>query len=106
IRARKDAQAAKDQVSLETLRLRRGVEQAAAARDVADLQYQLAQSGLASAQARMQATTGTLNELQFAQLQADLRSTEVMDADFELERAELQLLRATGNLEKWAFHQP
>ncbi|MGE5204490.1 MAG: TolC family protein [Chlamydiota bacterium] len=106
IRARKDAQAAKDQVSMETLRLQRAVEQAAAARDVADLQNQLAQSGLESAQTRMQAATATLSELQNAQFQADLRSTQLMDAEFELARAQLQLLRATGDLEKWAFHHP
>src|SRR6185437_1665404 len=106
IRARKDAQAAKDQVSMETLRLQRAVEQAAAARDVADLQNQLAQSGLTTAQTRMQAAVATLNELQTAQFQADLHSAELMDAQFDLQRAQLQLLRATGNLEKWAFHHP
>jgi hypothetical protein len=44
--------------------------------------------------------------MQTAQFQADLRSTELMDADFELEKAQLQLLRATGDLEKWAFRRP
>lgn len=106
IRAGKDAQAAKDQVSMETLRLQRAVEQAAAARDVADLQSQLAQSGLETAQTRIQAATATLSELQTAQFQANLRSTQLLDADFELERAQLQLLRATGGLEKWAFRRP
>jgi outer membrane protein TolC len=106
LRARKDAQAAKDQVSMETLRLQRAVEQAAAARDVAQLQQQLAQSGLRAAQARIQAATASLSELQNAQLDTDMRSAEVMDADFELQRAQLQLLRATGSLEKWAFHRP
>jgi outer membrane protein TolC len=105
IRSQKDAQAAKDQVSIETMRLQRAVEQAAAARDVADLQNQLAQSGVTSAQARMQAATATLSEMQTARFQADLRSTELMDADFELEKAQLQLLRATGDLEKWAFRR-
>ncbi|HSB75189.1 MAG TPA: TolC family protein [Terriglobales bacterium] len=105
VRARKDAQAAKDQVSMETRRLQRAVEQAAAAREVADLQNQLAQSGFTSAQARMQAATATLSQLQDAQLQADLRSSDLLDADFELQRAQLQLLRATGNLEKWAFRR-
>lgn len=106
IRAGKDAQAAKDQVSLETLRLQRAVEQAAAARDVADLQSQLAQSGLETAQTRIQAATATLSELQNAQFQANLRSTQLLDANFELERAQLELQRATGGLEKWAFRRP
>lgn len=106
IRAGKDAQATKDEVSMETLRLQRAVEQAAAARDVADLQNQLAQSGLTTAQTRMQSAVATLNELQNAQLQSDLRSAELMDAQFDLERTQLQLLRATGDLEKWAFRRP
>ncbi|HEX6907432.1 MAG TPA: TolC family protein, partial [Terriglobales bacterium] len=106
IRAGKDAQATKDEVSMETLRLQRAVEQAAAARDVADLQNQLAQSGLTTAQTRMQSAVATLNELQNAQFQSDLRSAELMDAQFDLERTQLQLLRATGGLEKWAFRRP
>jgi outer membrane protein TolC len=91
---------------METLRLQRAVEQAAAARDVADLQNQLAQSGLSAAQARIQAATAALSELQNAQLQADLRAADLMDAQFELQRAQLQLLRATGGLEKWALRHP
>jgi outer membrane protein TolC len=106
IRARKDAQAAQDQVALETLRLQRAVEQAAAARDVAQLQQQLAQSGLNSAQARIQAATAPLSELQNAQLESDVRSADLMDSEFELQRAQLQLLRATGGLENWVFHRP
>ncbi|MGE5725008.1 MAG: TolC family protein [Acidobacteriota bacterium] len=106
IRAGKDAQATKDEVSMETLRLQRAVEQAAAARDVADLQNQLAQSGLTTAQTRMQSAVATLNELQNAQFQSDLRSAELMDAQFDRERTQLQLLRATGGLEKWAFRRP
>ena len=105
IRARNDARAAKDQVSMETLRLQRAVEQAAAAREVADLQSQLAESGLSSAQARIEAATATLRELQDAQFQADARKSQLMDADFDLQRAQLQLLRATGGLDKWAFRQ-
>ena len=54
----------------------------------------------------MQAATATLPELQNASLQADIRYAEQMDADFELQRAQLQLLRATGQLENWVFRQP
>jgi septal ring factor EnvC (AmiA/AmiB activator) len=41
-RVRKDAQAAKNKVSEETLKLQRSVQQLAAAREVADLEYQVA----------------------------------------------------------------
>lgn len=103
VRARKDAEAAKDKVSLDSLRLQRAVQQAAAARDVSQLQYELAKADLDSAQARSQAGTATLHELQNASFQADDRSAALLDADFELVRSQLQLLHATGELEKWAL---
>jgi hypothetical protein len=39
-------------------------------------------------------------------LDADERSSALLDANFELQRAQLQLLRATGNLESWALGRP
>ena len=47
-KAKRDAETAKNQVSEETLRLQRSVEQMAAAKEVADLEYQVAQSNLES----------------------------------------------------------
>src|SRR6202011_5085131 len=43
-KSRKEAQSVKEQVSTETLRLQRQVQQLAAARDVAQLEHQLAQA--------------------------------------------------------------
>jgi outer membrane protein TolC len=98
-------------VSEETLKLQRTAEQLEAAREVAQLEYQLAQSGLEAAQTRIDAKTGTLHELADARVQAAERYLLFQDADFEYQRARLNLLRATGDLEKWAlpghrFHQP
>jgi outer membrane protein TolC len=106
IRARKDVQAAKDQLSLDKLRLQRAVEQAAAAREVAELQSELANSNRNAVQARMQAATATLAEMQQAALDADERAAALMDAEFDLQHAQLQLLRATGELENWVFRRP
>ena len=52
LKAKKDAETAKNQVSEETLRLQRSVEQMAAAKEVADLEYQVAQSNLESLRVR------------------------------------------------------
>ncbi len=103
VKAKKQAEAARNQVSEETLKLQHAAEQLEAARDVAQLEYELAQSALEAAQTRIQAQTGTYHELADAQVQANERYLLYQDADFEFQRARLNLLRATGDLEKWAL---
>ncbi len=106
LKAKKQAEATRNQVSEETLRLQRAAEQLEAARDVAQLEYQLAQSGLEAAQTRVDAKTGTLHELADARVQAAERYLLFQDADFEYQRVRMNLLRATGDLEKWALPNP
>ncbi len=103
LKAQKEAEAAKNKVSEETLKLQRSVEQLSAARDVADLEYQVTQSGFEAAQTRIDAGTATLHDLADARTQADERFLALQDATFELERARINLLRSTGDLEKWAL---
>ncbi|MFY9842277.1 MAG: TolC family protein [Terriglobales bacterium] len=103
LEAKKKAEAARDQVAEETLKLQRAAEQLEAAREVAELEYQMAQSGLETAQTRVDANTGTFHELVDARVQAAERYLRFQDADFEYQRARLSLLRATGDLEKWAL---
>jgi len=106
LKAKKQAEAARNQVAEETLKLQRTAEQLEAAREVAQLEYQLAQSGLEAAQTRVDAKTGTLHELADAQVQAAERYLLFQDANFEYERVRMNLLRATGDLEKWALPNP
>ena len=101
LRARKQAEGAKNQVSEETLRLQRSVEQLAAAQQVADLEYQVAQSNLEATQVRVDAGTATVHDAEDARNQADERFNALQDANFQLERARIILLRATGELETW-----
>ncbi len=103
LKAKKQAEAARNQVAEETLKLQRAAEQLEAAREVAQLEYQLAQSGLEAAQTRIDAKTGTLHELADARVQAAERYLLFQDADFEYQRVRMNLLRATGDLEKWAL---
>ncbi len=103
LKAKKQVEAARNQVSEGTLKLQRTAEQLEAAREVAQLEYQLAQSALEAAQIRINAKTGTLHELADARVQAAERYLLFQDADFEYQRARLNLLRATGDLEKWAL---
>ncbi|MGD1215773.1 MAG: TolC family protein [Terriglobales bacterium] len=103
LKAKKQADATRNQVAEETLKLQRAAEQLEAAREVAQLEYQLAQSGLEAAQTRIDAKTGTLHELADARVQAAERYLLFQDADFEYQRVRMNLLRATGDLEKWAL---
>jgi outer membrane protein TolC len=106
LKATKQAEAARNQVSEETLRLQRSVSQMLAARDVAQLEYELAQKNMTAVQTRMDAGTATLHDLDDARSQASERFITLQDVTFELERSQLGLLRSTGDLEKWALGTP
>jgi outer membrane protein TolC len=103
LRARKDADAAKEQVSTDTLKLQRTVAQFNAARDVAKLEYQLAQNNTEATQAKVEAGQATLRDQQQAQLDENDKYSALLDATYELEKTQMQLLKQTGDLEKWAL---
>jgi len=103
LKATQQAEAARNQVSEETLRLQRAVAQMQAARDVAQLECEIAQKSLAAVQTRMDEGTSTIHDLADARSQVSERFIALQDVTFELERAQLGLLRSTGDLEKWAL---
>ena len=91
----------KNQVSEQTLKLQRSVEQLAAAQQVVDLEYQIAKSNLDATQIRVDAGSATLHDLDDARNQANEQYDALQDTNFELQRARISLLRATGELEAW-----
>jgi outer membrane protein TolC len=101
VKAKRQAEAAKNQVSEETLKLQRAVRQMEAAQEVAQLEYEIAQSNLESVQTRMDAGTATLKDLDDSRAQASERFITLQDTTFELQRAHIGLMRSTGDLEKW-----
>lgn len=101
IKAKRDADTLKSQVSSETLKLQRSVQQLTAARDVAQLEYELAQSELDTVGARVEVGTATLLDQQNARLAVSDKYSAFLDASLELDKARLQLLKATGDLERW-----
>jgi len=102
-KARNQAEAVRNQVSEETLRLQRSVTQMQAARDVAELEYEIAQKNIEAVQTRMESSTANLHDLDNARSQASERLITLQDVSFELERSQVALLRATGDLESWAL---
>jgi outer membrane protein TolC len=103
IKASKQAEAAKNQVSEQTLRLQRSVAQLQAAHDVAELEAEIARKTLTGVQTRMDAGTANLHDLDDARAQVSERFIALQDVTFELQRTQLGLLRSTGELEKWAL---
>lgn len=103
LRAHKDVDAVKEQVSTETIKLQRSVAQLSAARDVARLEYQLSQNNMEALQAKLDAGQATLRDQEQAQLDANDKYSALLDATYELEKAQMQLLKQTGDLETWAL---
>jgi outer membrane protein TolC len=103
LKAKKQAEAAHNQASEETLRLQRSVTQLQAARDVAELEYEIAQKNIEAVRTRMENSTANLHDLDNAQTQASEHLITLQDVTFELERSQVALMRATGDLETWAL---
>ncbi len=101
ILARNDAKAAKNQVSEEALRLQRSVQQLAAAAQVAELEYQVASSNVETLQIRSESSNATIHDVDDARTQSNERFSALQDARFQLERAQIALLRVTGDLSSW-----
>jgi outer membrane protein TolC len=103
LKARKQAEAVRNQVSEETLRLQRAVVQMQAAHDVAELDYEIAQKNIEAVETRMKSAAASLHDLDNARTQASEKLISLQDVTFELERTHIALLRATGELENWAL---
>jgi outer membrane protein TolC len=102
LKAKKQAEAVKNSTSEETLRLQRSVVQMQDARDVAELEYEIAQQNVEAVKTRMESTTANLHDLDNAETQANERFITLQDMTFELERSQIELMRQTGGLEAWA----
>jgi outer membrane protein TolC len=103
LKAKKQAESARNQVTEETLRLKRTVTQMQAAREVAQLEFEVAQKNLDASQTRADSGTATLHDIDDARSQASERFIALQDVTFELERSQIGLMRATGDLENWAM---
>ncbi len=101
--ASKQEELTKEKVREDALQLQRSLRQLSAARDVAKLEWEVSQGDLNAVKGRMQTGAANVRDEQNAELDADDKQAAYLDAEFELSRAELQLLRLTGQLENWAM---
>ena len=103
--ARRQAEDAKNKVSNETRKLQHEVAQLAATREVARLEYELSRADVDTVQIKVQAGSATLGDEANARLAEGQKYSAFLDASYQYEQAQMQLLRATGELEKWALAQ-
>jgi outer membrane protein TolC len=103
VKSRKEAQGVKEQVSTDTLKLQRSVQQLAAAREVAQLEHQLAQADIEAAHAKIETGAASIKDEQNALVVEHERYTAFLNSSFELDRAQIQLMRQIGQLENWAL---
>jgi len=103
LKASKQAEATKNKVTEEALRLQRTVRQMEAAQEVARLEYEVSLAELDAITTRMDAGKATLHDLSASRMQMNEHFITLQDTTFELERARVGLLRATGELEGWVL---
>ncbi len=104
--AHKQADLTKNQVAENALKLQRSVRQLQAARDVAKLDWQVSQGEQEAVSARLQTGAANSRDQQNAELDTNDKYSVYLDAEYDLAKAELQLLRITGELENWAIPTP
>lgn len=103
VRAQREADTVKEQVSTETVKLQRAVAQLDAAKEVARLEYQLARADTETVTAHVEAGTATLRDQEQARLAENDKYSAMLDATYDLEKGQMQLLRAIGEIENWAL---
>lgn len=107
--ARKQAEQAKIQFTENNLALLHSLNELKAQREVAELRQELAKDTLESLQIQMKNGTGspdtpaiTPQQAEQAQINERTRYIDLLNADFDVQHTELELLNATGGLEDWA----
>src|SRR5262249_37352368 len=101
MRAKSDIQGARNQLSEQTLKLQNSVKQLSAAQEVAALEFRLAESNIESVNIRMTSGGANIHDAAGARMEASEKYAAFQNANFELLRARVALLKATGELESW-----
>lgn len=102
IKAKKEAELARNQVKEDTLKLQRSLAQLSAAAEVAKLEFEIATTGVDAAQSRWESGNATARDVENARLDASDRYASYLDAQLEMKKAQMQLMRQTGKLFDWS----
>lgn len=103
IKAKKTAEGVRNDVQADTLKIQRSLRQLAAARDVAKLEYELAQANIDTVHAKVQIGQGTARDEEQARLDANSKYAAYLDSSYQLMRGQMQMMRMMGNIQEWAL---
>jgi outer membrane protein TolC len=103
LRAEADAQAVRDQVATDAVRAQHSLRQLQAASKVSRLEFEVAQANVDAVQLDIQNGHANARDQQLAQADIANRQVTLLQNQFEYLRAQLQLLRQTGELHGWAL---
>ncbi len=103
VKAARQAEVVRSQVATEAVKLQTAARQLAAGRDVAQYDYELARAQTSATEADVEAGRATISDQMSARLAEQQKFDSLLDATFQLQKVEIQLLRATGELENWAL---
>lgn len=103
VKARRQVDVVHSQIATEAIKLQTAAKQLAAARDVAQYDYELARAETSTATANTEAGKATLADQMTARVAEQQKFDALLDATYQLQKAQIELLRATGELENWAL---
>jgi outer membrane protein TolC len=101
VHAKKEVESAKNQVSQQVLKMQDSVRQLTAAREVSDLEFEIAKSTMDAIEVRLNAGSATVPDAANARTEMFEKYNAAQNAGFALMRARIGLLRLTGDLESW-----
>lgn len=106
VRANREAENTKNQVSQQVLKAQDSVRQLSAAKEVSDLEYEIAQSNEDAVEVKVNSGMATIPDAANARLELFEKYNAAQNTDLALTRARIGLLRLTGELEVWVQHGP
>ncbi|HTJ86463.1 MAG TPA: TolC family protein [Terriglobales bacterium] len=101
VHAKKEVESIKNQASQQVLKMQDSVRQLAAAKEVSDLEFEIAKSNMDAIEVRLNAGSATVPDAANARTEMFEKYNAAQNADFALLRARIGLLRLTGDLESW-----
>jgi outer membrane protein TolC len=98
-----DAQTVRDQVANDAVSAQHALRQLEAFGKVSRLEYEVAQANIDAVQLDVQNGKGNVHDQELARADVANRKVLLLESQFEYLRAQLQLLRQTGELHGWAL---
>jgi len=103
LHAESDAQTARDQVAADAVKAQHTIRQLEASSKVTRLDYEVAQANIDAVQLQVEQGHANARDEELARADVANRQVALLQSQFEYIRAQLQLLRQTGELQAWAL---